>query len=679
VLKKSIFFFLLLLCYTSGVFLSAQESPVIVNRSTIVQRVDGKEYFFHPVLQGQTLFSIARAYGVSQDEILKANPELRPNELRLNQIIRIPVKQQPAVASDKVQSETVKKVVYIEHQVKRRETVYGISRSYNITENELLEHNPTARAGLRPNMMLRIPRYREATIYFKEYVVPPRQTLFSISREFEISIPELEQINPELKEGLKAGQIIRIPIEQTQQVQPPFLHDPQTHEPDPMIDRKPVALDPYCSNPQIKSTYHVALMIPLYLEDLVDEETGTAPVSERSLRYLEYYEGIMIALDSVRARGADIRLSVYDVCESEVKARRAIWRPEMAQMDLIIGPFDKKVFPLVAGFAKEKNIPIVSPFHADERDLLRRYPSMFQVTPDLETQMKYMASFVSANYPEDNIIVVHNNQPGIINLISMYKKTLNDGLNYYRFQKDSANMAKIGGYFLNGVYVGERISNVYVINDSLRQSQRAHGNISGVDRSRYMNRENLSEVVYSRDGMEKLREKFDTTRKNVIVTLMGGEANIANFTRQLYNLRDTFNLVVFGVPQWREYRSLDFNYLQSLNTHIFTPEFIDYNDVANLNYIRRFRSINHVEPEWMGFRAVETGVFFFTALMQYGSEFYRCIDFMNQHNTHNSPFLFEKPYEEGGWENNFVFIFRHENYMVKDVRESRRRGISQTR
>jgi len=677
VLKKNIFFFLLLLCHTFCVHLSAQESPVTVNRSTTVQRVDGKEYFFHPVLQGQTLFSIARAYGVTVEEIINENPELRTHELRFDQIIRIPVKQQPAIASDKVQSETVKEVVYIDHQVKRRETVYGISRSYNISESELLEHNPNARAGLRANMILRIPRYRETTIHYSEYIVPPRQTLFSISREFGVSIPELEQLNPQLKDGLKAGQMIRIPAEPAYHTQPPFVH--QGDDPDPAMDRKPVVMDPYCSNPQIKSTYHVALMIPLYLEDITEEEGGSATMSDRSMRYLEYYEGIMIALDSVRARGADIRLSVYDVCESEVKARRTIWRPEMANMDLIIGPFDAKVFPLVAGFAKEKNIPIVSPFHADERDLLRRFPNMFQVTPDLETQLKYMASFVARNFPEDNIIVVHSNQPGITNLISMYKKELNDGLNHYRFQKDSANMAKIGGYFLNGVYVGERISNVYVINDSLRKTQRAHGDMSNVDKNRYMGHENLTEVVYSRDGMQKLRQQFDTTRRNVIVTLMGGEANIANYTRQLYNLRDTFDLVVFGVPQWRDYRSLDFNYLQSLNTHIFTPEFIDYNDVANLNYIRRFRSVNHVEPEWMGFRAVETGMFFFTALMQYGSEFYRCIEFMNQHHTHNSPFLFKKPFEEGGWENNFVFIFRHENYMVKDVRESRRQGISQGR
>jgi LysM repeat protein len=658
---------------------NAQESPVIENRSTTIQRVDGKEYFFHAVLQGQTLFSIAKAYGVSVEDVLKENPELRNQDLRYDQIIRIPVKQQPAVADGQPQSSTITEITYTEHRVRRRETVYGISRMYNIKESDLLEHNPQIRSGLSTNMVLRIPKKKEVTVYYEEYVVKPRQTLFSISRELGVSISELENLNPELKDGLKAGQILKTPVDYTQQVQPPFIKDPLDRDPGHESGRLPVVADPYCSNPETKSHYNVALLIPLYLDNLTEEGFVSTADQEKSFGFLEYYEGIMIALDSVRARGADIRLTVYDVGESEAKARTAIWQPEMAKMDLIIGPFFPEVFPMVANFAKDKNIPIVSPLHVDDRALLDRYPLMFQATPDLQTQMNDMAEYIVKNYPEENIIVVHNNQQGVMHLISSYKQALNNGLNRYFYERDSSHLSKLDGYYLDGVYVGERISNVYVINDSLRQQQKKTGNIADISFQQYAGKDNVSEIVYSRDGMETLVEKLDPTRKNIVVSLMGGEAIIANYTRQLSQLRDTFNLVLFGVPQWGEYRSVDANYLQQLNTHIFSPEFRDYQKVHNIDFVRRYRNLNHVEPGVMGFKAAETGMFFFTALMQYGSQFYRCMDFINQNNSANSPFVFRRPLEQGGWENQFVYIYRHENFYIRDVKDSRSKVANQGR
>ncbi len=667
-LKKGILFiagfFILSLC------LQAQESPVIENRSTTIHNIDGKEYFFHAVLPKQTLFSIAKAYGVSVDDIIRENPELRNQPLRFDQIIRIPVKQH-ASESNQPRSSTIEETIFTQHKVRRRETVYGISRLYDITESELLEHNPQARSGLKTNMVLRIPRTKQTLVYFKEYVVMPQQTLFSISREFGVSISQLEELNPELKNGLKAGQVLRIPVENVQHVQPPFVDAGPEEELDTEPEKIPQVIDPYCSDPEIKSHYNVALLIPLYLENMDEEGFISPEARNQSFAFVEYYEGMMIALDSIRARGADIRLSVYDVDESEVKARAAIWKPEMANMDLIIGPFFPKVFPVVADFAKDKNIPIVSPLHSDDKELLRKYPHMFQVTPDLQTQLDNMAEYIVDHFPNENIVVVHNNQPGVINLIESHKHALNQGLNRYVFARDSANMAELDGYFLNGVYVGERKSNVYVINDSLWQKQEESGSISDMEFSDYEKQDFVSEIVYSRDGMDVLKTTLDSNKRNVVVSLMGGEATIANYTRQLSQLRDTFDLVVFGVPQWRDYNSIDTEYLQYLETHIFSTDFIDYEKEYNLDFIRRYRAANYVEPGVMGFRATETGIYFFTALMQYGAQFYRCMEFINQSKSYNSPFIFQKPYASGGYENQFVYIYRYEDYTIRDVRETK--------
>ncbi len=663
----------------AGIHLQAQESPQIVNRSTTIQKVDGKEYFFHAVLQGQTLFSIARAYGVTEEDIRRENPELQGGDLRYDQMIRIPVKQQPA--STGPQTETIRETTYKEHQVKRRETVYGISRMYNISESELLEHNPQIRTGLRPNMIVKIPRYRQKVVSFIEYKVPPRQTLFSISREFGVAIADIEKLNPELKDGLKAGQTIRIPVEQTPQQQPPYVFEPEEEEmPKPVT---PVVTDPYCENPTLKDTYQVALLIPLYLENMAEDDEVSQQDRQRSYTFMEYYQGIIIALDSLRARGADIQLTVMDVGDSELKARQATWNTNLGDMDLIIGPFFPSVFPIVANFARQRNIPIIAPLYsASDRvvwnDLLKEYPNMFQAIPGIQTQVNDMANYIVEHYNEDNIILVHNNQPGITALISGYKSSLNEGLNRLEYYQDSINMAKLDGYFFNGVYVGERITNVYVLNDSLLKAQRRGDLITSPEPKRYEERDNITEIVFSRDGMDGLKEAMDTNRRNVIVSLMGGEAVIANYTRQLNQQRDTFDMVVFGVPQWSEYRSVDYSYLRNLNVHIFSSDFVDYNNPDNLHFIRRYSNLNHVEPGAMGFWGVETGMYFFTALMQYGSDFSKCMDVMNQTKPYDTPFWFRrKNNDEGGWENQFVFIYTFRDYQLIDVRNPRNKNITQ--
>ncbi len=70
--------------------LSAQMQPVEVKRTQEKTIVSGKVYYIHTVLKGQTLYSISRAYEVSQDEIIRENPGTDPATLKEGQVLRIP-------------------------------------------------------------------------------------------------------------------------------------------------------------------------------------------------------------------------------------------------------------------------------------------------------------------------------------------------------------------------------------------------------------------------------------------------------------------------------------------------------------------------------------------------------------------------------------------------------------
>ncbi len=692
-----IFIFLVCFSFLLPETLAQQESPV-VNRSQTIQTVNGKQYYFHAVLKGQTLFSIAKAYEVSQEAILKANPEIEEFGLRFDQMIRIPVeatgktreeekKAAPARVtqtssnpppdenppSERIRTEVVEETVFKEHRVKRRETVYGISRMYNITQQELIEHNPEVRSGLKTNMVLRIPVKAKRIKNYVEYRVPQGQTLFSIAREFGVAIEDMEEMNPSLKdEGLKAGQVIKIPSRQ--EIRPPFV--PDSDESDPVVQKEPFKTDPYCDDPVLKSQYNVALLLPLYLERFPG--SGQDQESEQDLNknhpsfsFMDYYSGFLIALDSVRQQGVDIRLKVMDVTEDMNTAREVIRDPEISNMDLIIGPFFPEPLQMVANFARVNDIPVVSPLHWEDNDLLRRFPNLFQATPSIQTQMEDMAKHVTENFKDENIILVHSNQRGIRDLITDFSGKLNAEINKSEYYQDSLNYAKLNGYFLQGVYVGERISNVYVFNDSLIKNMRQDGRNGKSIKRRYMQRQSLPEFVYSHNSIDSLISILDTNRRNVLVSLMGNEALISNYTRQLNQLRDTFDITVYGVPQWNDYRSVDYAYMQNLNVHLFSPDFVDYNQQHVKDFVTRFRNTNHSEPGTLAFRGVNQGMYFLNSLQSYGSEFYKCISALNQNDSPMVPFWFEKPFNEtSGWENHHVYIYKFENYQMKNTNNS---------
>jgi LysM repeat protein len=111
---------------------------------------------------------------------------------------------------------------FIEHKVNRKETVFGISRQYGISEKELKRYNPELYAGeLQKGMVLQIPRYPKGhisedqrSVAFISYRIAPGETRWSIAHKFGISLDSLEVLNPDLPKNstyLAQGDSLRLP------------------------------------------------------------------------------------------------------------------------------------------------------------------------------------------------------------------------------------------------------------------------------------------------------------------------------------------------------------------------------------------------------------------------------------------------------------------------------------
>ena len=190
----------------------------------------------HTIVKGETISSIATKYDVKQSEILKLNPSAK-NLLKLNSVLLIPVapSQKPTIKASTntiSQNNSAK-----EHEVLPKETLYGIAKQYGITVKELNQLNPIlASTDLQIGQKINVPASATTTeiavvattkkTALKQEVIEtavvtpitfvwevlPKETKYSITKKYGISIKEFDKANPELGvKSLRVGQKINIP------------------------------------------------------------------------------------------------------------------------------------------------------------------------------------------------------------------------------------------------------------------------------------------------------------------------------------------------------------------------------------------------------------------------------------------------------------------------------------
>lgn len=187
-----------------------------------------QQFRTHAVQEGETVYSIARRYGLTPADLIRYNKELEDGAtLRPNTLLVIPRRQpaDPQAQSPSASQDTVdlsKPIGFITHRVRRRETLFSITRQYEVEESELKRYNPDLYSGtLQRGMVIRIPRFapgyreqQEVESQLTTYTVLPKETRWSIAHKFGITMDSLQRLNPELPQSttyLAAGQELRVP------------------------------------------------------------------------------------------------------------------------------------------------------------------------------------------------------------------------------------------------------------------------------------------------------------------------------------------------------------------------------------------------------------------------------------------------------------------------------------
>jgi LysM repeat protein len=177
---------------------------------------DARKYTTHVVRTGETLKQIAKKYKCKVKEIKGLNPDIDKDNLPVNTTLVVP-NNNPKIKQETPKKETPKPEKVVIHTVKPGNTVFSIAKEYNVTMQALREANKLTSDDLQPGQQLRIPSQAEFTIKPNEknvvfYLVQKGDTKWRIAQLHNITVSRLEELNPELRDAeLKENMNVWVP------------------------------------------------------------------------------------------------------------------------------------------------------------------------------------------------------------------------------------------------------------------------------------------------------------------------------------------------------------------------------------------------------------------------------------------------------------------------------------
>jgi LysM repeat protein/ABC-type branched-subunit amino acid transport system substrate-binding protein len=503
----------LMVAFTASI--AAQEyvaPPVEVSDQKV--KKDGKVFYSHIVLERQTLYSISKAYNVTQDAIFEANPGLKEVGLKKNAIIMIPmaaeVKEEVTAkpeeptkkeAADKEEKKNAVASVQKIHTVRWYETLKDIAAKYNVSESAIIAANNLNDGKIKNRQKLIIPTDEYATD-----MVPEQQ-------EVEIAQKEEEE-NMDLETAFD---------EKTDEDSSAFI-----------------------AKDNIKTT----VLLPL-------KATG----SSSSKSNMDFYSGVLLAARELGESGINIDMNVYDISNGSFGATKN----ELESSDIIIGPVAAADITRLYAVAPEIKA-LISPLDPKAEQLIDRYCTMVHAPAPRMAQYEDIAQWLREDLmPGDRVIV-----------ISEKEVRKGDEGRILRAAIDSAHIAYTP--FSYSILEGRKIQ-------------------------------------------EPLEANMTAEGVNRVVIASESEAFVNDVVRNLnLTIHNKFNVVLYAPAKIRTFETIEIENFHNTNLHASLTYYIDYNNADVKNFIKKYRALFKTEPTQFAFQGYDVARYFLGMCAKYGEQ-----------------------------------------------------------
>ena len=579
--------FLFLLLWSCGQVIG---QGTAVTKSNDIVVIRGKSYYLHTVQPGQTLYSICKAYGANIDEVKSLNDK-KDNALSLYEVLKVPYTDPFVQQDDK----------FYYHKVVKGETFYSIARLYKIKPKRLLKFNEgyAQNQPLAVGAVVKLPLAEidlsvlgeeeiEASVGKKQEIRPERPVRNeSVKKVEEASVTDILQ-NALMQKNEKTEQ-------ETEKETTTVIGAPDKMEIPDYISEVVMPVDPFVK---------VALLLPFSAKDypvFVDTLVEKMPVqiSARSEQFISFYEGVLLAVDSLKNQGYKVNLKVFDTERSAEKMYTMVDEIDRFHPDLIIGPVYGSVYKALMDDLTNKNIPVIYPLSSRSEEF-GVYPDFIQVNPSMKALTVAMSDWLREEAEEANLVC--------LNLTG--NEVSHSDLEDIRLFKEY--MHRIGSM------------NFYDWNTS----------------------------AVPLDG---LRLQLLPDRENIIILPTTKEAEVSKILPVLSALTDGYRITVVGFPEWQAFTSVDHETYFKLNTKIFTYSYVDNTTEPAKRFALKYRKYFYTEPNNLAYKAFDMSLYFIELAAKYRDRTLDALEFYPR-NGDFSRFYFQKMEGQAGKENQGFYI-----------------------
>ena len=638
--EKKIFLALALLLYLfvpAAVF--AQEPvPVEISSQKVVS--EGKVWFMHKVIKGQTLYSISRAYGVTVNDITGANIIIATG-IKDGQILKIPAASAQAPAKAPAQT-PAQAPAQAQAQAQAQAPTGTVTKSKEPVK-------PTA--GTVQSGQQKEPQQEQQDDRFIYHRVLRGETLSSLSRQYGIPLRDLKKANKGLLYP-REGEYLMIPKQKITESKIQKKPEPVTDTVKPAVqidkgltpteEALPDAVESTVIK-ELRGSLRVEVMLPFYLNEnsrqiTVDSSKTDAKgkkiyrevskqdewIYDASLPFVEMYEGMLIAVDSLRSLGLEVELNVSDTGADSSSVESIISSGRLRNADLIIGPVYSYNLERIAAYAASYDIPVVSPVQLRNQNVLEGRPNLFRVFPSARVAQDIIVREVTS-HPGSNVIFIYSdslmNNPQTATFWEKLTTALRDELD--------AGSTLLTEHFYTGV-------------------------IPRYDTYR---------------GVATLETMMKSDRENIIILATVLTPKVSAALSTLHTLSRRYNIKVLGYPELATLETIDLRYYYDLEMMIPSESYIDYTRESTRTFLETFRKKFKTEPnaESFAWRGFDIAYYFIGGLALEGKSFLQSPGSFNPALVSHK-FGFKRDDPGNGYENRNMFLFQYKKDMTVSVK-----------
>jgi LysM repeat protein len=453
-----------------------------------------KKYLEYKVKEGETMRVIANKLDIKTRDLLRLNPDVG-RKPKANTVIIIPNKQKKNTTTTK-------------GRIKNNRDILADTLNIENANGALVSEKEKQR-----NLLI-LDLEKE----FKIHEVKKGDTFYSLTRFYNVTKEALLILNPELSEGLKLSQLIKIMPTEVVLEEESFLYSDEIEE---------------------GISLKVAIMLPFRAVEL-DTLTGKEIFENSPLANIvtDLYLGSAIAIDSLRAQGIEIAVTVFDTGRKSAEIATILVENNFDDNDVVIGPLYSEE---VQFLADNVNIPVVFPVYSPKQ-LKFTSKRIVKTSPNKQLFRDKLLAYVDENFQKGTIIIVGDG-----------KANSND------------NATKI------------------------RETLQLHDSISNVH------------IIIPEDGYikkEKFTEVLKPNMKNTVIMTTDDDVVVASAINSLISLPEETTVTVVTFDKMSIFNKIENAKLAQLGFTYVSGEFVREDSFEALVFNKKYQAKNGVSPSF---------------------------------------------------------------------------------